>query len=322
MEIAIIPNKELNKSAWDEFVYNSPEGSVYSLSPYLDALYPDWQAMVCTKADEWQCILPLFPKNKQFVKLNWQPVFSQYTGIMLKPIHVKHVYQHYKIKQDLITKIVDNIPHFHLFNINFHPSFDYPLPFYWAGFQLYTQYTYQIDLGNKALAFKHLRENLRRTIKKGLKQGFESETSAASHEFVQLIHSTVQGKLKLKPDSHIPVLEGIVDNLLKAGYGELKVIRDQDQRMIAGALFARFKDTTYYLFGASEEKAKKEGALSLLIWQALENAYGHFKRFDFEGSMIPSIEYFFRGFGAEPVPYLRIYKNQLPLRRLWAMFGY
>jgi hypothetical protein len=53
------------------------------------------------------------------------------------------------------------------------------------------------------------------------------------------------------------------------------------------------------------------GANSFLILKTIEFASKVSKGFDFEGSMIKSIERFYRGFGGELTPYYQIWKNNM-----------
>jgi hypothetical protein len=50
------------------------------------------------------------------------------------------------------------------------------------------------------------------------------------------------------------------------------------------------------------------------MWEAIQFASTVTSAFDFEGSMIKSVERFFRAFGAKPYPYLVISKINSPLR--------
>jgi hypothetical protein len=68
------------------------------------------------------------------------------------------------------------------------------------------------------------------------------------------------------------------------------------------------------------DPAFSSGAFSLLMWHAIQFASQVTTRFDFEGSMIESIERFFRSFGARQVPYLHVQKiNSVVLRTLFAI---
>jgi hypothetical protein len=77
-------------------------------------------------------------------------------------------------------------------------------------------------------------------------------------------------------------------------------------------LFFTFNDLTTYLFSGTVPAHKQSGAASLLVWKGIQKASKAYKQFDFDGSMIESIEKFFRGFGATPVPYLNVKKSRIP----------
>lgn len=67
--------------------------------------------------------------------------------------------------------------------------------------------------------------------------------------------------------------------------------------------------------GGGDPDLRNSGATSLCIWEAILFASTIVKKFDFEGSMIESIEKFFRAFGASQTPYFEIYKTPSKLIR-------
>jgi hypothetical protein len=58
------------------------------------------------------------------------------------------------------------------------------------------------------------------------------------------------------------------------------------------------------------------GAASLLLHHALGLASSRALEFDFAGSVIESIERFFRGFGARPVTYVRVSRSTRRFRAI------
>ncbi|MDI6740189.1 MAG: GNAT family N-acetyltransferase, partial [Candidatus Edwardsbacteria bacterium] len=75
--------------------------------------------------------------------------------------------------------------------------------------------------------------------------------------------------------------------------------------------------TAYYLLGGYDHASKHRGAGAAALWAAIGHAKGiGLKRFDFEGSMVPQIERYFRGFGGTQTLYLTINKAALPLEML------
>jgi GNAT acetyltransferase-like protein len=77
-----------------------------------------------------------------------------------------------------------------------------------------------------------------------------------------------------------------------------------------GAVWIAWDDKrAYYLLGGYDSSAKSNNALALAMWRAIEFAATGLKlpEFDFEGSMIPSVERFFRKFGGTLTPNYRIH---------------
>lgn len=319
MQIERITGKTIDAHSWDAFVRQSPQGSLYCRHAYLCATHPHWEALIASDKGAWQGIFPLFPKQRYGLRLHWQPLFSQYTGILLKPLDADQPLSYFEAQKTLITVLLDNLPSYRLFSGQFPPTFDYPLPLIWHGFTLTNRYTYQLDLAAMP-AFRQLRTNLQRNIQKAAKTGWTAGISRDTAGFTGLMEQSHQAILK-GPDA-VQRISAVSDQLLTHCLGTLWACYDRDERMRAGVLLGRDETTTYYLMGAAEPGARQQGALSLLLWQGIQHAQGFSQIFDFEGSMDPGIEHFFRGFGARPVPYLRVYRNQLPLGRLWAMFGY
>jgi hypothetical protein len=69
--------------------------------------------------------------------------------------------------------------------------------------------------------------------------------------------------------------------------------------------------------GGSDPELRNSGANSLCMWEAIKFASTVTKAFDFEGSMIESVERFFRAFGARQVPYFQISKINSPFVKIY-----
>ncbi len=115
----------------------------------------------------------------------------------------------------------------------------------------------------------------------------------------------------------MPNLEKIAKITLADGTGKLWQVRKPEEPAVAAIYQIKFKNTITYLAGANSEKGMETDALSFLLFKVLQAAASENMIFDFEGSMIESIESSFRGFGASPIPYLNIYRNRLPLFLRW-----
>ena len=75
--------------------------------------------------------------------------------------------------------------------------------------------------------------------------------------------------------------------------------------------------SAYYLQGVTADKFKTTGSMSLLLWEAISRSASKSKAFNFEGSMIESIEHYFRAFGGVQTPYFEIKKTSSKFLKLF-----
>ncbi|MFA5025740.1 MAG: hypothetical protein WC503_04505 [Candidatus Shapirobacteria bacterium] len=82
------------------------------------------------------------------------------------------------------------------------------------------------------------------------------------------------------------------------------VTAKKDGKLCAGILLAYDEKTAYMMHSWQMEGAPR-GTISYLIYESINWTFkvGKLKYFDFEGSVIQNIDYFFGGFNAEIVPY-------------------
>lgn len=78
MSIAIISQKDIDKLKWDHCVHNATNGLIYATSIYLDHLCPEWYGIV---KDDYEAVMPLCSKQKFGIKYLYQPAFCQQGGI-------------------------------------------------------------------------------------------------------------------------------------------------------------------------------------------------------------------------------------------------
>jgi lipid II:glycine glycyltransferase (peptidoglycan interpeptide bridge formation enzyme) len=83
----------------------------------------------------------------------------------------------------------------------------------------------------------------------------------------------------------------------------------KDNKPSAMVFILKDDQTAYYLFGSFDKENQHEGAGALAMYSAIEQAKKlDLTTFDFSGSMIPSVEKYFRGFGGELIPMIQIVK--------------
>ena len=321
MELNLYPHTEIDPHQWDEFLLDSPQGSVYTQYGYISAICRDWYALIIEGARRWEAVLPIvITKKFGFSSLSQAP-FTQHWGICFREHYPSTNYDEYSWKREIVLAMVDKLSTFHLFNQNFAPSFDYPLPFHWKNYDLHARFTYRIPLiGKESQIWEGITSPLKRQIKKAEKAGMLMEYTNDPTPLIQLIRKNESSGNNIlgRNTEYYKILGNLSLWLSNQEEPSLALAKDQDGKILAAGLFPAFRELRYYLIGAYLPEAKKSGAMSWLMMMQILRAHREGRTyFDFEGSMIQGIETFFRKFGSSPVYYLNIKRNHLPFPIRW-----
>ena len=310
-----VAGRDLDPATWDAFIHASPQGSLYHLHGYASRIRPDWQAWIVEEDRQWRAVMPWGLDRRWGFRLVRQPLFAQYWGICLAPT-MGGDYRQLGDQERWLRCLATAWAGIPFVQHNFSPAFAYPLPLLWAtGAQPSVRYTYHLDLRATDLA-GGCAAPLRRQIRKG--QGLDIGPVAGPAGLLDLFRlNQAQGRdIMGAAAGAYGTIEALAQWLLATGQGEVWEARGET--LLAAALFATYQDRRLYLMGAFDPAQAQRGAMAALMWEAISAAQAGGQRlFDFEGSMIEGVAQFFRKFGARPVPYLQICKNELPLPVRW-----
>lgn len=320
MYAEIVEQNSIDRKQWDEFVYHSPQGGFFMLTGIMDILAPGWKGIIVyNKMDKIMGLMPLLIKKKLMINYALQPVFAQYWGICFSSFSTSKTSKIYARKNKICKTIIDKIPqNLHLFSYNFSPRFDYPFNFFWNGFQLQTRYSYQVKLDEDPKKIrKNFSEDLNNKINKSINSGFQIVNDKNTERLFQLLESDKSNQYSYLNEKESITQKKLFQYLSQEKMGKTLIMENRDGHSLAGGFFVKFNNTITFLTSVMEPNFRKQGSVALLMWEAIKDASGESQIFDFEGSMIQGIEFFFRKFGGRPVPYLNISKNKLPLGSLW-----
>jgi hypothetical protein len=302
-------------------ITNSPDYS-YNLFQerwWLDAVAPgEWDEVVVKRGTEVAARLP-FLRRRHF-RRTWlmQPKLTPYLGPWLRPTSAKLPNRLAETKQ-LMTELIDALPPFDLFRQCFAPEVAYWLPFCWRGFQQTTRYTYRLaDLKDLDSIWTGFRHNIRIEIRKA-KQPLTICDDLGLDCFTRVWALTFERQGSRLPISK-QVIERLDDACEKRGCRKMFFAKDKNGNVHATAYLVWNKKCAYYLMGGGDPQLRNSGAGSLVLWEAIKFAATVSDQFDFEGSMIESIERFFRAFGGTPIPYFTIQKLSSYMRFLTGIY--
>ena len=84
--------------------------------------------------------------------------------------------------------------------------------------------------------------------------------------------------------------------------------RNKEDKPVGGVWIVWDEKRAYYLLGGYDHAAKSNNAVALAMWRAIQYTAVNLRltEFDFEGSVIPPVERFFRKFGGTLTPSYRV----------------
>jgi hypothetical protein len=301
---------------YDEFVARSPQGSVFATGWWLDAVAAGrWRAHAVVEQENVVAAWPTVVRPSRWGEIHEGAPLSPFLGPLLSgggnPVRRRadelgHL--------ELLLEQIGTVAHI---EARCNPSFDYWTPLSWHGFTQTTQYTWRLpDVSDLDAILRGVRENIRREIRKAEKRGVRVEHGSLA-DFLELHGATPSPpRLEATRARNRRALERIEAAAAARDARIILLARDGDRRRHAAGYFVRDERWVYYLVGASDPELRTSGAASLMMWKGIEYAAEHGLGFDFEGSMVRSVERFFRSFAGVPTPYSIVRKTPSRILRV------
>ncbi len=321
MKGKLLHNNEINKEEWDLLVARSSQGSIFTETWYLDLILKgDWRGILVYDNEALVAVMPIFINRKWGFSYALQPIMMKYWGIVFENRVFANTFKEFSFKKKVINAAIDCIPqNLDYFNYNFHPSFNYPLPFYWKSYQLKTSFTYLLDVRgmNEADIFNRYSPELKNSIRTAQKNEITIKEDTSINALTDVLENNKStGKIIYQP-KHYDTLNRILESGLAIGKCFSLTAMDNMGHPVASSIYIKDNKTVYSLIHIMAKSSSKTDALSLLVHQAIIKSSKLNLSFDFLGSMIEPVEAFNRRFGAQPVSFQTISKKN----QLLSLFG-
>ncbi len=272
---------------------------------WLDTVCAAWEVALTEEQGRVTGVMPYQVEQKAGLVIIRNPDMTPYLGpFFFYPAKLKDP-EKTGWEDRVLKDLLDQLPRYDSCNILCLPGQNNFLSFYQQGFTYSSLLTYHIDLQQpEAALYAAVHKNHRNLIKQA--QPLHTIDTGPSYlqDLLQLHYGTFTRKNKKYTYSR-DFLVRMTEASLQAGQGKILVARDSDQRVVTGLLLLWDRHTMYLLISAVAKEAAHPGVVRLLIWEAICEAQRMgLRTFDFEGSMDPGIEPFFRRFGGSRQYYL------------------
>jgi hypothetical protein len=293
---------------------------IFSQDWWLDvtAGHGNWDVSIVERDGEIIAAMPfMYTITKKFILIT-QPPLTQSLGPWLGALSAKYA-KRLGQEKDLFNELIAGLPLFDHFSQNWHFKYTNWLPFFWKGFQQTTKYTYVLpDLSDREKLWSGLQENIRTDIRKAqIKFNLKIRSDLTLDHFIALHRLTFE-RQNIKLPVSLDLIRQLDQACLQKGARKIFIAEDALGKHHAGVYIVWDSNSAYYLMGGGDPALRNSGATSLCLWSAVQFSSTVTKSFNFEGSMIESIERFFRGFGPLQKPYFSISKTPSRILRIRA----
>lgn len=307
MEIRYLRHNQINKQKWDALLDHSPQSLIYAYSWYLDSMSPNWDALI---GGDYEAIFPL-PWNKKLfgIKRVLKPRLCQQLGLFSLENEVA-----VSLLEDFLKSIPD---HFKAIDINLNEQNPCPQKNQWISKKRVNMLLPLLPSYSEL--YSHYSEHHKRNLKKSIHANLVPVNNMTPDHFINSFLEQNKDKIKAFSNDQKKNLSQLINNSIESKAGIIRALSDEKGKLQSAVFLQNSKDRLYYLLPFSTEEGRRSAAMYSLMDQIFKEYAGSNKIFDFEGSSLPGVAKFYKGFGASETNYYQIIKNQLPFWITWIL---
>jgi hypothetical protein len=304
-----------NKERYIQFCVDHPDIPIFSQPWWLDAVCPDsWDVILIERNDK---IIASFPyhkvKTRKQITYIGMPPLTQKLGPYIVYDSNKNT-ENKKIgyEHEIYNEIIDKLPKYDIFTINFDWKYKNWLPFYWKGYRQTTRYTYILD-NIKDHEYIYTQYKIQKIQKAKKVLTFHTDLSK------EIFYSYFSDVVKERGDTisfSRELFYQLCNMLYDHNAGRLFYCIDSEKNIHAINLTIWDNECAYYLSAMRKKEYNTSGGTEFLVDETIKYVSQFVNRFDFEGSMIKGVEESYRYYGTRQTEYYNIYKCNNPIIRI------
>lgn len=279
-----------------------------------------WSAVLAKRDGEVVAAMPYVRKRKYGFVILTQPAANQGLGPWLS-CHGNSPAILVGLQKELMTELIEQLPRFDHFAQAWNYRNTNWLPFFWKGYRQTTRYTYILpDLNDEEKLWSALHSSVKKDIRKATGRfGLRVRSTEDLDEFLPLSRN-VGTDPNWKRGYADAVVRQIDAACRERGNRQIFIVEDEQGHPHYSLYLVWDEHGAHGLLGGiNREMPSNTGAGSYCIWESIRFASRVTKTYDFAGSMLESVESFFRGFGAIQKPYFFISKTPSRLLSMYRL---
>jgi hypothetical protein len=250
----------------------------------------NWDALV---QDDYELVMPLPWKKKFGISYLYQPAFTQQLGIFSNSLLDSNT------TESFLREAFSNF-YFAEINLNFGNKYEKA-----------TREKCNLILSLNR-PFEEIEKNFRKDfVKKIILSDLIYEPSDDFEKAILLFEKNNSEKIALSKNSYERFSQ-LCYLVKKKSSLIVRKVTTSAGKLLSIAILFKDRKRIYYILSTTSEEGRKEQANYFLLYHLIKESSGQDLIFDFEGSEIDSIKYFFKKFGAVEQTYPFIKINNLP----------
>ncbi len=301
-----------NKERYYDFYSTHPDICVFSAPWWLDTVCGEdnWDVIIIEKNGQIKGTFPYYIKagaigSKKIVL----PELTQKLGpYIVYEKNLTSVTKRMAYEHDMYKKIIEALPKFSLFNVNFSQEYKNWLPFYWNGFKQTSRYSYQIhDIKNHEQVLRNFAKSKKYEVPKAQKTlTFKYDLPADDfYDYFEAVVHERGDKVSYSRETFKKIYHACYEN----ESGRSFYCTDCDGNIHAINLTVWDKTAAYYLIAMRKKEYNTSGGTELLVYEVIKYVSQFVDVFDFEGSMMKGVEASYRNYGGIQTEYYNISKD-------------
>lgn len=302
MEIQFISHSRIDKALWNKTIQESPNGLIYATTEFLDRMSPGWNALV---SGNYDIIMPLTVKNKFGFSRLVQPAFSQQLGVFSK----------IKLEETAIKNFIQKASE-DMDETDIYLNYDNLFP----GAALRCNLVLPLHK-----SFEEISANFKKDLMRNATDHELYYIPAGIDEVFSDYEECILPKNKSLKKSALGQFRNLCADMDRQNKVISRKVISKTNDKLSSALFLQDEKRIYYMMAATSAAGKKCHANAYLLHEMIREHSGINKLFDFEGSEIPGVRFFFEKFGPVNQPYPHVHLENLngwqkPVKYLYQVF--
>ena len=263
-----------------------------------------WQVAVARNEETGavEGVLPYCVRSRFGVRILSPPPLTPFLGPLLFPPEGLNPYKQRTFEEAAVHRLLAQLPRTPVARLKLHYDVHNWLPYRQAGFQQTTRYSYRIlEPGDPDRVWNNFHPKLRNKISHAARLCIVQPADDAGPVF-RLFEQGFRRKGRAAPVS-AEWFAGLDEALQQHGARAAFLCSGGQGQPLAGAYIAWDEQSAYLLLTGVDGQANIRGAAALAVWASIQFVAERGLIYDFEGSMLPGVERFFREFGGELCAY-------------------